>query len=111
MIGKIILKVFHPSTKILTSIQVQLFAAANFVLPISHKWWLFSNISEYGQVVVPGKGRYMLQPFRKVAHNIREYAQKVWDDSDKNSWGTLVTTVSILPKIPTENPYFLSLGK
>ena len=53
----------------------------------------------------------MLQPFRKVAHNIREYAQKVWDDFNKNSWGTLVTTVSVLPKIPTENPYFQSLGK
>ena len=49
--------------------------------------------------------------FRKVAHNIRKYAKKVWDDSDKNSWGTLVTTVSVLPKIPTENPYFQSLGK
>ena len=53
----------------------------------------------------------MFQTFRKVAHNIREYAQKVWDDSNKNSWGTLVTTVSVLPKNPTENPYFQSLGK
>ena len=48
----------------------------------------------------------MFQAFRKVTHNIREYAEKVWDYSDKNSWGTLVTTVSVLPKNPTENPYF-----
>ena len=66
---------------------------------------------EFGQAVLPGKGRYMFQAFRKVAHSIREYAQKVWDDSNKNSWGTLVTTVSILPKIATENPYFSSSGK
>ena len=61
--------------------------------------------------MLPGKGRYMFQAFRKVVHSIREYAQSVWDDSDKNSWGTLVTTVSILPKIATENPYFSSSGK
>ena len=53
----------------------------------------------------------MFEAFRKLAYNIREYAQKVWDDSDKNSWGSLVTTVSVLPKIPTESPYFQSLGK
>ena len=66
---------------------------------------------EFGQVVLPGKGRYMFQAFRKDTHNIREYAQEVWNDSDKNAWGTLVTTVSVLPKISTETPYFLSLGK
>ena len=66
---------------------------------------------EFGHVVLPEKGRYMFQTFRKVAHNIREYAQTEWDDSNKNSWGTLVTTVSVVPKISTENHYFLSLGK
>ena len=82
-----------------------------FFLPISYKWWLFSNISKFGQLVLPGKERYMFQAFRKVAHNIREYVQKVWDDSNKNSWGTLVTTLSVLPKITTENPNFMNLGK
>ena len=59
---------------------------------------------EFGQVVLPGKGRYVFYTLRKVAYNIRENAQKGWDDSNKNSWGTLVTTVSVLPKIPTKHP-------
>ena len=59
---------------------------------------------QFGEVVIPEKGRYMFLAFRKVAHNIREYAQKVWDDSDKNSWGTQVSTVCVLPKISIENP-------
>ena len=60
--------------------------------------------SEFGQIVLPEKGRKIFQAFKKVTHSIREYAQKVWDDSNKNSWGTLVSTVCVLPKIPIENP-------
>ena len=75
-------------------------------IPIEKRYFF-----QFGEVVIPEKGRYLFLAFRKVAYNIREYAQKVWDDSNKNSWGTLVTTVSILPKIATENPYFSSSGK
>ena len=46
----------------------------------------------------------MFKAFRKVAYNIREYVKKVWDDSDKNSWGTLGAPVCVLPKISIENP-------
>ena len=49
MIGKIVLKLFFPSTKILTSTHVQLFASGNFFLPIfpqimaifQHFWVIF----------------------------------------------------------------------
>ena len=67
--------------------------------------------SDFWQVVLPGKGRYMFQAFGKVAYNTWEYAKKVWDDSDKNSWRTLVTTVCVLPKIPIEKRYFFQFGE
>ena len=63
--------------------------------PLSFQLWL---------VLHPEKECYMLQTFRKVAQNIPEYAKIVWVDSNKNSWGTLVSTVCVLPKIPIENP-------
>ena len=41
-------------------------------------------IFEFGLALLSGMQRYWIDNFRKVAHNMPEYAQEVWEDSHKN---------------------------
>ena len=42
------------------------------------------TIFDFGLALLSGMQEYWIDNFRKVAHNISEYAQEVWDHSFKN---------------------------
>ena len=42
------------------------------------------TIFDFGLALLSGMQEYGIDNFRKVAHNISEYAQEVWDRSHKN---------------------------
>ena len=48
---------------------------------------------DFGLALLSRMQEYWLDNFRKVAHNIPEYVQEVWEDYNKIWWGALVSTV------------------